>query len=78
MRPYNIVVEDVLQSEEYLWLRNNAHKFGFIFRFDEEHEDLTGFSSSDWRLRYVGRDAANIIYNEGICYEEYYAYYVGE
>lgn len=78
LKPYNKIIDDISTNEEYLWLKENAHKFGFIFRFDKEHEDLTGFSSSDWRLRYVGRDAANIIYNEGICFEEYYAYFVGE
>lgn len=78
LKPYNKVVTDLSTSEEYLWLRENAHRFGFIFRFNEEHEYLTGFSSFAWKLRYVGVDAATIIYNEGICFEEYYAYFVGE
>ena len=78
LKPYNKVIGDVSTNEEYLWLRDNAHKFGFIFRFNKEHEALTGFPSANWRLRYVGEDAATIIYNEGICFEEYYAYFVGE
>ena len=78
LKPYNKIIDDVSANEEYLWLKDNAHKFGFIFRFNEEHESLTGFPSANWRLRYVGEDAATIIYNEGICFEEYYAYFVGE
>ena len=78
LKPYNKVIDDVSTNEEYLWLKDNAHKFGFIFRFNKEHEALTGFPSASWRLRYVGEDAATIIYNEGICFEEYYAYFVGE
>ena len=78
LKPYNKVIDDVSTNEEYLWLKDNAHKFGFIFRFNEEHESLTGFPSANWRLRYVGEDAATIIYNEGICFEEYYAYFVGD
>lgn len=78
LKPYNKVIDDVSTNEEYLWLKDNAHKFGFIFRFNKEHEVLTGFPSASWRLRYVGEDAATIIYNEGICFEEYYAYFVGE
>ena len=78
LKPYNKVIDDVSTNEEYLWLKDNAHKFGFIFRFDEEHEALTGFPSASWRLRYVGEDAATVIYNEGICFEEYYAYFVEE
>lgn len=78
LKPYNKVIDDVSTNEEYLWLKDNAHKFGFIFRFNKEHEALTGFPSASWRLRYVGEDAATVIYNEGICFEEYYAYFVGE
>ena len=74
--PYNKSYDSPKASEEYLWLRENAHKFGFIFRFDAEKEYLTGFKEYTWRLRYVGRDAASLIYNEDICFEVYYAYFV--
>ena len=74
--PYNKSYDSPKMSEEYIWLRNNAHKYGFIFRFDAEKEYLTGFKEYTWRLRYVGREAASVIYNEDICFEEYYAYYV--
>lgn len=76
LKPYNKVIDDVNSSEEYLWLKENAYKYGFIFRLDSEHEYLTGFPSSSWKLRYVGESVASIIYNEKICFEEYYAYYV--
>ena len=64
-------------SEEYVWLKENAHKYGFIFRFPKDKEDITLFDYDALRLRYVGVDAASVIYSEGICFEEYYAYYVG-
>lgn len=74
--PYNKVIEDVTTNEEYIWLNNNAHLYGFIFRFTKEFEDITKFDASSWRLRYVGVDAAKKIYDEKISFEEYYAYYV--
>ncbi len=74
--PYNKNYDTPKASEEYIWLRENAHRYGFIFRFDQEKENLTGFKEYTWRLRYVGEDAATIIYNENICFEEYYAFYV--
>lgn len=74
--PYNKVLDNPKETEEYKWLRENAHKYGFIFRFDEDKKYLTQFNASTWRLRYVGKDAATIIKNENICYEEYYAYFV--
>ena len=78
LKPYNKVIDDVSNNEEYLWLRENAYKYGFIFRFEKEDEHLTGFSENNWRLRYVGKEAASVIKNEDLCFEEYYAFYVGE
>lgn len=74
--PYNKEYKKPMESKEYIWLRENAYKYGFIFRFDEEKEELTKFSADTWRLRYVGVDASTLINNEKICYEEYYAYFV--
>lgn len=74
--PYNKVIENPYESEEYLWLKDNAYKYGFIFRLPKEKEDITKFSSSAWRLRYVGYEAASLIHNENISFEEYYFYFV--
>lgn len=74
--PYNKVLNNPKESEEYTWLRENSYKFGFIFRFDENKSYLTQFPGYTWRLRYVGSEAATLMYNENICFEEYYAYFV--
>ena len=78
LEPYKDMskVKNIKELEEYSWLRDNAHKYGFIFRFESDKEYLTGFSEDPWRLRYVGLDAAEMMYNEKICFEEYYAYFV--
>ena len=59
------------ETEEYQWLINNAHKFGFILRFGKDKVDLTGYSYESWHYRFVGREAATYIYENGLCYEEY-------
>jgi len=74
--PYNKVYNNPKESDEYKWLDDNAHKYGFIFRLKDDKVKLTGFEASTWKLRYVGVDAANVIKNENLCFEEYYAYYV--
>ena len=74
--PYNKVYDNPKESDEYKWLYDNAYKYGFIFRLPDDKIKLTGFDASTWRLRYVGKDAAKIIYDEKICFEEYYAYYI--
>ncbi len=72
-RMYDDQMKGTFEAE---WLHNNAYRYGFIFRFPEDKTKLTGFDAYTWRLRYVGEDAANIIKSEGICFEEYYAYFV--
>lgn len=76
IEPYNKIVEDVNASEEHDWLINNAHRYGFIFRYPEDTSDVTGFTTDNWRLRYVGVETANKIHKEGITFDEYYAYYI--
>lgn len=63
-------------TEEYAWLKDNAHKYGFIVRYPEDKEDITGYSFEPWHYRYVGIDAATYIYENDITFDEYYAYYV--
>lgn len=63
-------------SEGYKWLKNNAYKYGFIERYPEGKEYLTGYEFESWHWRYVGKKAAKIIHDENITYDEYYAYYI--
>ena len=67
---------DKLESEAYQWLIDNAKNYGFILRHTKEKEDLTLYSASSWKFRYVGEEAAEKMSNENLCFEEYYAYYV--
>lgn len=63
---------------ETQWLLDNSYRYGFIVRYPEGTSDITGFTSDAWRIRYVGRDAATKIHNEGITFDEYYAYYLNK
>ena len=63
---------ELSSSEEvYDWLAENAHEYGFILRYPEGKEDLTGISYEPWHYRYVGPEAALEIYSQGLCLEEY-------
>ncbi len=59
------------ETEEFKWLKENAHKFGFILRYPESKVDVTGYTYESWHYRFVGVDAATEIYTEGITLEEY-------
>lgn len=63
-------------SPAYVWLKENAYKYGFIERYPEGKEYITGFTYEPWHWRYVGEEAAKKIQEENITFDEYYAYYV--
>ena len=64
------------KGEEYKWLTKNAHKYGYIFRYKEEWEDITGYSAESWHIRYVGTKIATDVVNKKMSYEEYYIKYL--
>ncbi len=64
------------ESEEYKWLKENCHKYGFVLRYPEGKEHITGYSTESWHFRYIGEEAATQIYKENITFDEYYAYYI--
>jgi hypothetical protein len=55
----------------YKWLKENAHKYGFILRFPEDKTGVTGYSYESWHYRYVGVEHAKEIHKKGITLEEY-------
>lgn len=59
------------QTAEGKWLKENAHKYGFIIRYPKGAEDITGYSYEPWHVRYVGKETADKIYERGITLEEY-------
>ena len=64
-------------SKEYEWIQENAHKFGFIYRFDKRYEDLTGFRNEAWHYRYVGQDIATYVYeHNNMSFEEYFVIFL--
>lgn len=63
--------EEFGQTVEGKWLKENAHKYGFIIRYPKEAVDITGYSYEPWHIRYVGEKIANEIYEKNITLEEY-------
>lgn len=63
-------------TESFNWMKDNCYKYGFILRYPEDKEDITGFNYEPWHYRYVGTTIAEYIYNNNITFDEYYAYYL--
>lgn len=53
------------------WMNSNAYKYGFILRYPSGKESVTGAEAEDDHYRYVGKEAAKVIHDQGICLEEY-------
>ncbi|NLL02361.1 MAG: M15 family metallopeptidase [Mollicutes bacterium] len=73
---YYDVNDEFGKTDSFLWMKENCYKYGFILRYPEDKEDITGYSYEPWHYRYVGKDAALKIKNENITYDEYFAYYI--
>ena len=58
-------------GEEYAWLVENAHKYGFILRYTAEKQEITGIVPEPWHWRFVGVEYAEKIKESGLCLEEY-------
>ena len=62
-------------TPEYAWLLENCWKYGFIIRYRQGKEYITGYEFEPWHYRYVGGPAESIM-KSGLTYEEYYAVYI--
>ncbi|MBR2288965.1 MAG: M15 family metallopeptidase, partial [Clostridia bacterium] len=53
------------------WLAENCWDYGFILRYTEEKQQITGFLAEPWHFRYVGTEHSRIMHEENLCLEEY-------
>ena len=58
-------------TEEGIWLRENAHRFGYILRYPKGKTDITGYIYEPWHFRYIGTEHATNVYERDITLEEY-------
>ncbi|NLA33657.1 MAG: M15 family metallopeptidase [Tenericutes bacterium] len=63
-------------TKEFEWMKKNAYKYGFILRYPEGKEFITGYIYESWHYRYVGLDIANYIHNHNITFDEYYVKFI--
>lgn len=59
------------KTAEGIWLKDNAHRFGYIIRYLEGRESETGYQYEPWHIRYVGVEAATEIYQNNWILEQY-------
>ena len=68
------LLEDTAASN---WLKNNAHRYGFVVRYQPGKEASTGYMPEAWHIRYIGKEADEV-YHSGLSLEEYYGFEGGD
>ena len=62
---------DLLGDEAVAWLTEHCWEYGFIVRYTEAKEHITGIVDEPWHFRYVGREVSMDMKDSGLCLEEY-------
>lgn len=63
------------KNAAYIYLQENAYRFGFILRYPKDKENITGYNYEPWHYRYVG-EIAEFIHNNNLTLEEYIYNYI--
>lgn len=70
----NNVTLDIYSTPEYYeWLCNNAHEYGFVVRYPEGKEQITGVTDYIEYFHYVGYAPAMYMKQNNMCLEEFVA-----
>nr|WP_264467779.1 M15 family metallopeptidase [Thomasclavelia saccharogumia] len=59
------------RTAEQQWLIKNCWRYGFILRYPSNKSDLTKVGYEPWHYRFVGKEHAKKITEQGVCLEEY-------
>lgn len=74
----NMSAEDMEESELFKYAKENMYKYGFILRYPQGKDTVTGYKFNPFCFRYVGytgeTNHAQYIYDKNITLEEYVAY----
>lgn len=68
---YQILDSGFANTDAGKWLAANAANYGFILRYPENKQSITGIIYEPWHFRYVGTENAKAIAASGLCLEEY-------
>lgn len=68
---YRSLDEKQENTRGFRWLKEHCSEYGFILRYPNGSTDITGIIYEPWHFRYVGREAAREITEQGVTLEEY-------
>ena len=59
------------KTEEAQWMEAHCAEFGFVLRYMEDKEEITGIKFEPWHFRYVGLEAAAYMMENHLSLEEF-------
>lgn len=68
----NQIDDSFIGTPEAVWLETHCHEYGFILRYPQDKQDITGYKYESWHIRYVGTDMSYPIHESGLTLEEYF------
>ena len=68
---FNDLVHEFDTCPEFTWLSTHCAEYGFVLRYPEDKQEITGITYEPWHYRYVGREAAREMMEQKLCLEEY-------
>ena len=64
------LTEEFEDTPEFAWLSTHAAQYGFVLRYPKNKTAATGIGYEPWHYRYVGKNAAKYLTENGLCLEE--------
>ncbi len=68
---FQMLIREYEETSEAQWLKEHCAEYGFILRYPDGKENVTGIIYEPWHFRYVGVEAATYIMENGLTLEEY-------
>lgn len=67
----NVAGDNFGLTPESKWLAANCWRYGFIIRYPQGKQDITGYKYEPWHVRYLGKELAKEVYDSGLTLEEF-------
>lgn len=67
----NTIDSSFTGTPEAEWVAAHCYEYGFIIRYPEGKESITGYQYEPWHIRYLGTETATAVFESGLTLEEY-------
>ena len=68
--------KDFSETSAFIWASSNGADYGWILRYPEGKEDITGYEYESWHYRYLGKELAQAVTKTGMTYDEFWNLYL--